>query len=346
MGNRLTQGRLSNRHTMSTQTYGWTFDGSAANRLRDKSAIGRPMGEGTLLLAPAEVLFCHHYRNTPLPSPDWLDSVLDNMPSLLFEYSVLEALRVPGNKVVLHSNFDVFNVECDVESWGVRWSSDQKPNTSAPTSEIRWFHSSDLLNHSQLLEWANRVSGKNRIAEVLIVDDEFSVVTYRVKEVNPNGDIPCNNLLGELANIKGGVDVDGGRIYPAENWPHSQIGIPIEGGIFVDSNFCTIIDDKSMDEGASVLVDLLMRGLHPRPGFKYGTEWRCYDKIIGEDHAPFLVTLPSKVPSDWGGACLASRLASGVNKTWLIPVENGPNWKYLTVIRPPNDARWSSPNRR
>ncbi len=346
MGNRLTQGRLSNRHIMSTQTYGWTFDGSAANRLRDKSAIGRPMGENTLLLSPAEVLFCHHYRNTPLPSANWLDSVLENMPALLFEYSVLEALRVPGNKVVLNSNLDVFNEECDSESWGARWPSDNKPNNSAPFAEIRWFHSSDLLNTSQLLEWANRVAGNNRIAEVLIVDDEFSVVTYRVEEVNPSGNIPCEKLLEKLVKTKGGVDIDGGRIYPAENWTIPQIGISIEDGVFVDSNSCQIIDNESMSESASVLVDLLLRGLHPRPGFKYGTEWRCYDKIIGEDHAPFLVTLPSKVPEDWVGACLTSRLASGVNKTWLIPVESDLNWKYLTVIRPPNDARWSSPNRR
>ena len=83
-----------------------------------------------------------------------------------------------------------------------------------------------------------------------------------------------------------------------------------------------------------------------RPGFKYGTRWRCYDKPLGEDHAPFLVILPEDAPKDWAGACLASRLASGVNKIWLHPISHGDSWNYLAIKRPPADSRWSNPNKR
>ena len=83
-----------------------------------------------------------------------------------------------------------------------------------------------------------------------------------------------------------------------------------------------------------------------RPGFKYGSKWRCYEKRIGEDHAPYLVVLPDEAPKNWAGACLASRLASGVNKIWLYPVNNEGSWNYLAITRPPADSRWTNPSKR
>ena len=72
-------------------------------------------------------------------------------------------------------------------------------------------------------------------------------------------------------------------------------------------------------------------------------EWRCYDKKIGIDHAPWLVVSPSKEKMNWESACLASRLASGVNKTWLQPLKIDNVWKYLGIIRPPAKSRWTNP---
>ena len=98
--------------------------------------------------------------------------------------------------------------------------------------------------------------------------------------------------------------------------------------------------------GGLVLWDLLNRGLHPRPGFKYGTRWRCYDEPLGQNHAPLLVIHPNEGPTDWEGACLASRLASGVNKTWVHPMMTGGDLMYISITRPPADSRWSNPHRR
>mgnify|MGYP003325727680 CR=1 FL=1 len=97
------------------------------------------------------------------------------------------------------------------------------------------------------------------------------------------------------------------------------------------------------DNGARVLIDLLGRGLNPKSGFKYGTKWRCYEGEIGMGHAPWLIVHPDKIPNDWNEACLASRLASGVNKKWLMPIIIGSKIEYLSISRPPADARWSSP---
>ena len=108
----------------------------------------------------------------------------------------------------------------------------------------------------------------------------------------------------------------------------------------------TVYDHCHLGHGRVLVVfDLINRGLHPRPGFKYGTKWRCYDTILGESHAPWLVVHPDNGPVNWEEACLASRLAAGVNKKWLYPIENE-GWSYLSITRPPADSRWNNPNRR
>lgn len=136
----------------------------------------------------------------------------------------------------------------------------------------------------------------------------------------------------------------------SDEWPDERIGVPHPEGRVLNVSESRMIDSLNDAEqntvGADILRDLLSRGLHPRPGFKYGTRWRCYDRTLGESHAPWLVVHPSEAPGDWGGACLASRLASGVGKIWLHPLQDGGVWNYLSITRPPPDSRWNNPNRR
>ena len=72
----------------------WTYEGPAANRIWQKSAIGRPSGDGKIDLSPAETLFVHHHRNLDLPTNDWIIRALKQNSMLLQEYAILEALRV------------------------------------------------------------------------------------------------------------------------------------------------------------------------------------------------------------------------------------------------------------
>ena len=98
---------------------------------------------------------------------------------------------------------------------------------------------------------------------------------------------------------------------------------------------------------ASLLLNLLKRGLNTRSGFKFGTTWRCYSGSVGQDHAPWLINDPEdeqKTVGVWAKACLTSRLASGVNKHWICPVDVGfGDWDFLKISRPPADSRWSNP---
>jgi hypothetical protein len=281
------------------------------------------------------------------PSVDWLATALNADSLLMQQFAVLEALRVPGNKVIFSANLEVVGQTAQEDSWAARWASDSHPRDSSPIAEVRWFQDSDSLDSDGLFEWAERVESNGRVAEVLVVDSELSVVTYRASSANPLGELDSTGVFAALDAISGGVTSAGGRLYSTESWSIQQLGVPTEAGVYVNGITCEIIDcRKPLSEGAQILNDLLDRGLVMRPGFKYGTRWRCYDKPLGEDHAPYLVVIPSEAPHDWAGACLASRLAAGVNKIWLHPVQYGKKWRYLAVTRPPADSRWSNPNRR
>ena len=344
---RRTQAKQASRTDMPSTSSPWSYSGAAADRLWHKSAIGRPGEGGSLLLSPVETLFVHHHRNVELPSDDWLETALNEDSLLMQKFAVLEALRVPGNKVVLAANLDVVGAVACEDSWAARWASDTHPRDSSPIAEVRWFLDSDSLDSDGLFEWAVRVQMNGRVAEVLVVDSELSVVTYRVSSANPLGELDSTDVFSALDATSGGVTSAGGRLYSTESWSIQQLGVPTEAGVHVDGITCEIIDGlEPLSEGARILNDLLGRGLVMRPGFKYGTRWRCYDKPLGKDHAPYLVVLPSEAPHDWAGACLASRLAAGVNKIWLHPVQYGEDWCYLAVTRPPADSRWSNPNRR
>jgi len=326
---------------------GWVYEGPAAERLWQKSAIGRPSRDGSLELSPAETLIVHHHRNLDLPTNDWVQRAMTQNSMLLQEYSVLEALRVPGNKIVLSQNLDQFSLQIHPRSWAARWSSDTHPRSGKAASEVRWFHESDKLDAVELYEWTIGVRNSGRIPEVLVVDEELSVVTYQLSSETPTGTFQGTGATESLANLSGGISSADGMLFSSKNWHIEQLGVPTEGGIHLDSITCEIVQGLNpLSEGAMILSDLLNRGMVIRPGFKYGSRWRCYDKPLGEDHAPFLVVLPEDAPRDWAGACLSSRLASGVNKIWLHPVGQGNSWNYLAITRPPADSRWSNPSKR
>ena len=363
---------------------GWVYDGPAASRLWEKSALGSMIEGGKLRLSDSEALFCNIHRGIDLPETtedlehsDWIAQRIRINPTLLLETTILESLRVPGNKVVLSKNAEPLGFE-ESGSWGLRWSSDTHPTNDSPVSEVLWFQSKDKLYTSGqaadnvlrgLLHWCNSVSNKDRIAEVLVIDDELSVVTYRIQEAEPKGKLaaPNSNTFREISEMQSYSDDWQGSFYPeVSDWPCESIGIPSFGGRQLDiieselvhaqvlginvsysENNETSKARDSLSQSASILLDLWNRGLNTRSGFKYGTTWRCYPGDVGDGHAPWLVVDPTtEGPTNWAEACLSSRLASGVNKQWLYPIFVDGRWRYLEIFRPPSDSRWSNPTRR
>jgi len=349
----------------------WEFDGSSAARLWDKSAIGRLTPDGTLLLTDFELIFCKEHRSLEFPDSDWLSKRLRHNSALLEEAAILEALRVPGNKVIVKSNLESMDIEYSESSWALRWPSNSHPNNDPAVSEIRWFHAEEGVGVSDLLAWSIEVDGNGRIPEVLVIDEEQSVVTYRLQVADPIGNLipPTISAFEQISNLNYERTGSGGAFFPdIEYWPCEAIGIPLRGGRQVDFveleliyaigkatnnlEFESILkwryhENSELTISASILLELWTRGLNTRSGFKFGTAWRCYPGQVGDGHAPWLVVDPSEgSPETWGEACLSSRLASGVNKHWLYPNLENEDWKFLEISRPPSDSRWNNPNRR
>lgn len=343
------------------------YDGSSYSRLWEKSAIGILADGPGLLLTDSEVIFCREHRGVQFNElldqeafSLWLTQRIEDNENTLLESAVLEALRVPGNKVVLSENFGPLNLG-ESSSWAMRWSSDSHPSKGPPESEILWFKSNDILSDNiesgegvlrDLLYWCLEVKDRGRIPEVLVIDEEQSVVTYRLGEASPRGKMsfPTKDILEEISEMEDeSIEVNGIFFPSITKWPLESIGIPLHGGRQLDEIEAEVVKSNSIEDlsiSASILYDLWMRGLNTRSGFKYGTTWRCYSSSVGDSHAPWLVVDPtSEGPENWAEACLSSRLASGVNKQWLYPIMDAGKWRYLQISRPPSDSRWSNPKR-
>lgn len=319
----------------------WRFKEKSADRLWHKSAIGKPAEGGGLHMNTVELLFCVNHRNIEYPKARIIVEELKENPNFLVQYAAMEALRIPGNKVVL--NIDQWSSEYDFEknSWAMRWPSNLHPRESSPISELQIFNSNDAIFPEELYSWCQEVEHKGLIPEIIVVDEEGSAVTYRISIEDPRGE------LGEFSEID--IDLDslyeissGGYFVPNLDNVDSRVSEKLLGGAITNSAFRSLINGVE-DTRSMVLLDLLNRGLNPKSGFKYGTKWRCYEGNVGESHAPWLVADPENIPSDWNEACLASRLASGVNKKWLMPIIKDSEIYYASISRPPTDSRWSTP---
>lgn len=79
--------------------------------------------------------------------------------------------------------------------------------------------------------------------------------------------------------------------------------------------------------------DLRHRGLLPKTGFKYGSDFRVYDRAAGAPHARYLVhAVPSSFACPWAELARAVRLAHGVRKRLVLAlVAQDESVEYLHV---------------
>ena len=309
---------------------------ATTRRWWDKSAIGRPMDD-VLLLCPTDIVYCHDHRGMDWPSKEWFQDALRKRPSLIHEALVNEAMRQPGNKVLWQDHFEEMDFEFVDDTQALRWDAKNHPARGLPDAEVRWNHARSEFDIRDLLKWCRAVNELDRFAEMLIVDDDLDVVSYRVKEVHPKG-----RFEAHLFEVDGAIDMLNGS-----SWVSGKGGVDgvpsFLGGCVLDENSSPKENDMV---GARVARDMENRGLLVRTGFKYGVRWRAYEGNMSENHAPWLVSHPHSLPVDWTSACQGSRLSSGVNKTMLLPVVEEDSVSYVAIVRPPSDARWSTTRRR
>ena len=330
------------RHKAPIKSEGkWLVTGSIGSRLWNKSAIGHLVEEGNLL-TPEEVLFCHWHRHLPIPNEKWLDTILTEDVFLLHKASALNRIREPGDVLVLVENT---NLNYDENSWALRWNRGQHPTKSPPLSEVRWVNNSSEIIWKDLFDWAVSVERNGRLAEILVVDGEFDVTAYRLKITNPKGNLNTPSKLTkedfQKILIAWNQKIPSGNGYwlpiKPEIMPLPQLGVPQASGIWLEeiekiwleSKFET----KEITQIPEIFGELLERGLWPRPGFKYGCRWRVYSDYISSQHAPWLIVPNCESPKNWNEACLAARLAAGVNKSWLCAMKFGKDISFIELCR-------------
>ena len=290
-------------------------------RLWEKSAIGTKIEGGGLKFFPEEVIFTHIHRHQSLPHENWINDNMNNFPDLENKYFILEALRVPGNLVQLYPEDN-----CSQGTWALRWHKEHHPDRDNPTSEIRWYKARDDLDINELFSWTVSVVNKDRIPEVLVIDDEFSIVSYELKIADPTGNVQYDSSLEMV------------------EW--DNFGINTRFGNRFNEIELSIIHKKELTTHNIVLSDLISRGLAIRSGFKYGTLWRGYSNEIGNEHAPWLIDTAIEAPINWTQACLNARLAAGVNKQYVVAITDDDTHsnsiQYLEFRRPPSHRRWTN----
>ena len=290
-------------------------------RLWEKSGIGTKIEGGGLKFFPEEVIFAHIHRHQSLPHENWINDNMNNFPDLENKYFILEALRVPGNLVQLYPEDN-----CSQGTWALRWHKEHHPDRDNPTSEIRWYKARDDLDINEIFSWTVSVVNKDRIPEVLVIDDEFSIVSYELKIADPTGNVHYDSSLEMI------------------EW--DNLGINTRFGNRFNEIELSIIHNKELTTHNTVLSDLISRGIAIRSGFKYGTLWRGYSNKIGTEHAPWLIDTAIEAPINWTQACLNARLAAGVNKQYIVAITDedthSNSIQYLEFRRPPSHRRWTN----
>tara|TARA_X000001036_G_scaffold113453_2_gene106400 strand:- start:66 stop:998 length:933 start_codon:yes stop_codon:yes gene_type:complete len=290
-------------------------------RLWEKSAIGTRLEGGGLKLFPEEVIFAHIHRHQSLPHDDWINDQITSIQDLEEKFFMLEALRVPGNLVQLYPKNNASK-----GTWALRWHKETHPDRDDPTSEIRWYRARDYIDINELLLWTISVVNNNRIPEILVIDDEYSIVSYELMIADPIGNVHYDST----SNMN--------------EW--TNLGINTRFRNRLNEIEISMINQHDSTIHNTVLTDLISRGLAIRSGFKYGTLWRGYSTKIGDEHAPWLIDTTIEAPNNWTQACLNARLAAGVNKKYIIAIidENNrsDNIQYLEFRRPPSYRRWTN----
>ena len=310
---------------------GWIIPAPVSSRLYQKSALGKNLTDGAILVLAEEVLFCHWHRHFPLPAKNWIEETLRTDERLVQRAVVFEHIRSGGERLVPASHLSINSA---ASTWALRWSRENHPSNSEPCAEVRWALTEDVLDWEELQRWVLDVSGTGRAAELAIIDQEMDVTMYRLEMIDPNGSnkIPNRDIIEDSWQNRISHE-NGWFISDASSWSERSLGFDHLSGRMIRKDEADWIDGVE-NRITSLFDDLLHRGLIMRPGFKYGCRWRIYDDWIENTHAPWLLQMVDEASANWQGICLCVRLAEGVSKRWVCAIDSDAGtWSFLEFRR-------------
>ena len=321
----------------------WYVPKKLGSRLHQKSSLGILVEDGGILLNSEEVMFCHWHRHVPLPSDEWFDRQIEQDNDFLHRSILFEYIRGGGVQLVPVSNTKLWDNKPSKHSHFLKWRKDQNPIMEPPESQVMWARTNSPIDWLQILEWVNDCFSSNTFPELYIIDDEFDVTMYLLKCISPVGKLDSWQDLSDkvrenLATLIGKIEYSDDVGYlRTTNWSWEQIGVPHASGIFFNTEeiqyLKELLEGNHNSNESSIYNILVSRGLLVRPGFKYGTKWRVYDKSMTETHADWLIQPPENAPTNLESLCLSVRLAEGVNKLWTQIIHDSSSFNFIGVKR-------------
>ena len=324
---------------------GWYVPPPHSLRLHQKSAFGFRCKDEGILLTAVELLYCHWYRFIPLPEPKaaWFAANMLEEPQFEAHAIAMELMRNSHDLCVPVAHLTHRLGRLPEKTWAMGWPRGSAWMKTAPETQVRVQRTSDAVDWFELLNWFDGVSDQGQRAMLCVIDDEMEGTVYSLNEHRPKGDHRTLSSLSsdawscvKIALDQAVVSETVAYVPTIEEWPLPSVGVEhFSGRTLGLMEYAMLREYNPSSSNKSLQSWLIEQGLMLRPGFKYGSLWRAYERPIGEEHAPWLIQPVELAPLTWDGVCLAARLAEGVHKTWLCafpnPDENG--WRTLSIAR-------------
>jgi tRNA-intron endonuclease, archaea type len=231
----------------------------------------------------------------------------------------------------------------------------------APSSMwVQAFSERGSFSAGEAYSYVVRASGLGKQAILAVADEEGDITFYELAVGLPKG--KAKPAPGETvrATLVGDRALLEGEAAEALGASEEMFGKPlkemlrlslIETAYLVEERRLTVAHKGKESVPAKELVemgterhpdfalrlsayrDLRHLGLLPKTGFKYGSDFRVYDRESGSPHARFLVhAVPSSHASSWSELARAVRLAHGVRKRLVLAlVSPNQSVQYLHV---------------
>ena len=219
---------------------GWRIDPPISSRLWQKSALGRTIENGSIILTSSEALYCHWHRNIALPDDDFVEKMLKQDERALHEAVAIETVRAGGEILVINHPENQSSDSIHDNTWGMRWERTAHPSSKPPVAQVRWFISTDSLDMTELRDWVSDVENSGQRAEVVVVDPEYDTTVYLLSMPDLQGTLtPPSEFSDETWKAIKEVFAESsiskeGRFIHSKNWPFDNVGVSQSGGVSLD----------------------------------------------------------------------------------------------------------------
>ncbi|MEF8874570.1 MAG: tRNA-intron lyase [Candidatus Thermoplasmatota archaeon] len=328
-------------------------DEKEASRLYNKGFFGQPQSGNSLELEIYEGLYLLDEDRLEIVDEDGQtakkEDILDRVPKKKFmrEYPAYKDMRSRG--YVLKEASDPASFRVFPRGGG--------PGQTPSKYWLCTAREKENFHLKEILEANKKISNLNKIMLMALADEEGDVTYYRFSTIDLKGSVEKygdkklkGSIYGDKCIIKNGFeelydknfygskDNDSLKLSFYETLYLKERNILEVSNNENSSSLEELKSEHSRKEGFELMNkiyrDLRERGLIPKTGFKYGTEFRAYASNPEDIHAEYIVQPVEKDhESRWYEVSRAVRVAHSVRKDFIYGVPENGKATYLKIKR-------------